>query len=728
MQCRESGGWKPGWEVLNVSERPFGAINTAKFAGRICRAGWQDSLEEFKHQMINQKIRGFRDRLLMYDPGLMGFKEALRGTAAVWVGFLLFTWLAGMRGYPTVMAFPGVMIALMMSLLVNERSIREQKKTVLWLILPGLTGLTLSILLGVNPIIQLSVFILIAFFAVFVRRYGARWFAGGLLCFMAYFFPIFFEVPLESTPFIIATVLVAAILVFTIRFYLFPVQPQQLFLRYLRTFNLHIGDILLHLERRINGELTEQEIQRTTREGGIVAKLNEFSMQVEQFLESTEDPVLRPRSESLQMSLFERELSVRAVVSEALTLSNLSKEHPELLPQLSEALHTARTVVLSEQVATAGLTLNECFGEMNIRKHAEIGRTVEHFCSNLRSAATTRALAILEAPEKRSSRRENLLERVSTPPTGQLHTRQAIQVTLSVMLSSVAGYLVSPERWYWAAVTAFVIFAGTSRGETVMRAFLRIVGTFVGLTAGFLLSYLTVYGPVTIVWILLLLCIFFGLYGSRKAFGFWSAVIFSMLLAFLFDVLGQFSLSILVVRLEETLLGALIGAVVSFFVLPVRTSDVFRSSVMTLYTELADILRSLPLREQGYSAKKELAQKMRKVDQQLLSLRTVAAPVINRLSLLPNKELSVYLHEVSMLTHFTRHLANYPVPEAADYTEQLRGYCHYLADVADGLGGEQPVVTAAERPVPELNDAFLRHLLERIQELLQSLREGMLRK
>ena len=53
------------------------------------------------------------------------------------------------------------------------------------------------------------------------------------------------------------------------------------------------------------------------------------------------------------------------------------------------------------------------------------------------------------------------------------------------------GELVSPARWYWAVLTAFVVFAGTSnRGDVLSRGWQRLVGTIGGVLAGMGLAVL----------------------------------------------------------------------------------------------------------------------------------------------------------------------------------------------------------------------------------------------
>jgi uncharacterized membrane protein YccC len=51
---------------------------------------------------------------------------------------------------------------------------------------------------------------------------------------------------------------------------------------------------------------------------------------------------------------------------------------------------------------------------------------------------------------------------VDEPHGLALTTRQAVQVGIAASLAIVVGELVSPARWYWAVLTAFLVFAGTS--------------------------------------------------------------------------------------------------------------------------------------------------------------------------------------------------------------------------------------------------------------------------
>src|SRR5262249_26552139 len=72
-----------------------------------------------------------------------------------------------------------------------------------------------------------------------------------------------------------------------------------------------------------------------------------------------------------------------------------------------------------------------------------------------------------------------------------LSTRQALQVGIAASLAIVVGELVSPTRWYWAVLTAFIVFVNTtSRGDVLSRGWQRLVGTIGGVLAGMGLAVL----------------------------------------------------------------------------------------------------------------------------------------------------------------------------------------------------------------------------------------------
>ncbi|CAM5236185.1 FUSC family protein, partial [Streptomyces fimicarius] [Streptomyces griseus] len=68
----------------------------------------------------------------------------------------------------------------------------------------------------------------------------------------------------------------------------------------------------------------------------------------------------------------------------------------------------------------------------------------------------------------------------------RITTRQAVQATLGGAFALGIGQVLSDERWYWAVGATWWVFVNTtSRGETLVRGFRRVLGTVVGIVSGF---------------------------------------------------------------------------------------------------------------------------------------------------------------------------------------------------------------------------------------------------
>ena len=68
------------------------------------------------------------------------------------------------------------------------------------------------------------------------------------------------------------------------------------------------------------------------------------------------------------------------------------------------------------------------------------------------------------------------------------YTRNAIQIGIAAGAAIALGDLVSPQRFYWAVLAAFITFTGAhNAGEQIRKAFFRVAGTIVGIGVGSLL-------------------------------------------------------------------------------------------------------------------------------------------------------------------------------------------------------------------------------------------------
>ncbi|MGW7054369.1 FUSC family protein [Streptomyces sp. NPDC054887] len=149
-------------------------------------------------------------------------------------------------------------------------------------------------------------------------------------------------------------------------------------------------------------------------------------------------------------------------------------------------------------------------------------------------------------------------------------TRQAVQVAVAGGFALVVGQVLSEGRWYWAVGAAWWIFVNTSsRGETLLRGFRRVLGTVVGIVAGLLLA-LPLHGAVAPTAALVAVCVFGIFYTAPVSYS-WMMLAVTLMVSLLYGLLGALAPSLLALRLAETGVGALGAALAVTFVLPITT-------------------------------------------------------------------------------------------------------------------------------------------------------------
>jgi uncharacterized membrane protein YccC len=205
-------------------------------------------------------------------------------------------------------------------------------------------------------------------------------------------------------------------------------------------------------------------------------------------------------------------------------------------------------------------------------------------------------------------------------------TRQAIQVAVAAALAIIAGETLSPSHWYWAAIAAFVIFAGTnSWAETLDKGWQRLLGTVLGVPSGVLVATL-VSGNKIASLVMIFVCLFCAFYFMKVTYSlmtFW----ISTMLALMYGLLGEFTFGLLLLRIEETAIGAVIGIAAAMLVLPINTRTNIRHDAHTFFITLSDLVEdSVASLLDGHPAT-PLTETARQLGRDLSQFRTTAKPL-----------------------------------------------------------------------------------------------------
>jgi uncharacterized membrane protein YccC len=281
-----------------------------------------------------------------------------------------------------------------------------------------------------------------------------------------------------------------------------------------------------------------------------------------------------------------------------------------------------------------------------------------------------------------------------------LFTRQAFQVALAGALAIILGRQISETRYYWAVLAAFFTFAGaTTRSETSIKAFNRLLGTLLGLGLAIALAE-TTRGHTPLILAVVILAAMCGFYLLNISY---AGMIFfvTIIVAQLYSALGEFTPGFLVLRLEETALGAAIGIVVGLFVLPTSTRDTVNAAERAFRGALAEVLEATANAWEGLPA--DPAGRIRTMEDRMRQLALTARPLTR--TLLPGDNVAMR-HRLTLFAEAarrTRALVAVPAPAAAGATSAsgvtplpvadrkaaaVAEACRALAQIVGGLGGE----------------------------------------
>jgi uncharacterized membrane protein YgaE (UPF0421/DUF939 family) len=569
------------------------------------------------------------------DPGLLRLRMAARTTVSLAVALLILFLLTKATHQPLTVALLGVLICMVAGRAVNEPDPQQQKITMALLPLPAAGGITIAALLAPHQLVADLVFVVIVYGAVYARRFGPRGRAIGLVAFMSYFFTLYLRAKLGELPWLIGAVLVGTVCSFVVTAFVLPDKPEGVLRATVRSLRARMAIVIDTTAEAVEEGWTDERRHRRLRLRTVA--LNGTALMVQNQIEEKVNPAaLWPgvTGEDLALWLFDAELTVERVATAGARAAIASAEIPastradlvEALSQLARAIRLPHPEGLER---AAGLAQEVLDHPSNPAANPAVRRLALAIIATAAATAEVRALverAVTETSTAASSddgQSEEQEPRAGLLPT----TKQAIQVAVAASLAIVIGQSVSPSRWYWAVIAAFVIFAGTNTWhETLTKGWARLVGTALGVPTGMLVATV-VSGNHTASLVLILVCVFCSLYFMKVAYSLMTFWITTML-ALMYGLLGEFSYSVLLLRIEETAIGAVIGVTVAILVLPTHARTSMRKDARTFLTTLADVIETSVATLFGHEVTASPTDKARQLGRDLQQFRTTAKPLV----------------------------------------------------------------------------------------------------
>jgi uncharacterized membrane protein YccC len=538
-----------------------------------------------------------RTTLTGIDPGLVRLRLAAIGTASMVLATVVMSGVRALTGQPVTVAVFAAVLAMFCNLVVNEPDVPRMRVTTLLMAGPAVVSTVAGTLLSSHRILADVVFVVVMMIAVYIRRFGPRGFALGMAAFMPYFLTQFLHFTVAQLPWLLLAVATGVAATLLLRGWAFAELPRRTTDRLLRAFRAHlhalveaVADLLSAAPRAVDDELIDLGRRR--------ARLNDTALLLADAVANHPADFEGGDGETLTLAIVDTELA-----AERLAIAT-----ERLVEGAAQVDADSRQALLA---GLRGLGAASATGTPSTRGPALLDQA-RHSVSEL-AAETQGGRDRTQRVAFAVIRLANVLQTTwyadaRTPPGDQFHgdqlggpdgsvesdadedaatgsavglprdlspsTRQAVQVGIATSLAIVVGELVSPARWYWAVLTAFLVFAGTtSRGDVLSRGWQRTVGTIGGVLAGMGLAVL-VSGQELPALLVMFCCAFFALYvfpisQAGLALG------ITAVLAVLYGLIGQFSVQTLVLRIEETAVGAAMGVLAAYLVLPKRTREAF---------------------------------------------------------------------------------------------------------------------------------------------------------
>ena len=502
-----------------------------------------------------------RERLGASDPAFSRLRMASRALLSLLIGGgVLALFAVAVHALPPAAFGLAVVISFTGSMAIRDKGFAAQVETRTWAWAGALASIFAASLLAPIALWADVAFLAVIFGAVYIRKFGQRWFAVGMIAFMAYFMGDY----LRPAPGDIGWLALAGAVAFAatqlVSGWLLRDDPERDFRRALVTIEQRTEAILaLMLAPKVDRSQMQEQL----------GLLREVVMMAEGFIPQGEEGSLAARgpASELAVALFDLQLVV-----ERLARASYSAPPP---PELVHAVIEGRALSEADSDGVAG-HLAARVGQAWRRLQAALGSMPSAAFVPVKNDAPARAKAATAAGGE-------------ARPLIPLEWQLPIQVTLACAIAMAAGHLASPTRWYWAVITAFIVFNNTkSRGDTAVRALQRSLGTLAGLIGGTLLATL-LHGQIVLSAIGIPVLFFFAFYYLQVSYAVMIFLI-TLALALLYGLMGSFSPELLVERLEETVIGSVAGAAVAFLVFPARTTTNVAGALERYFDALREVI------------------------------------------------------------------------------------------------------------------------------------------
>jgi len=634
-----------------------------------CRGGAEREEEDARDRytpVVMIRADALLDRLFPPDPGRLRLMAAARATVAGLASFALVVLVGTVAQVPVVDRVLGFAIALFLAATVRDSGARDKLITIAAGALAAMATTSAAALLVASPLAEALLMPALMFVITLAAARGARFGSAGLVSLIAFLIAMVSKAAPDTLPLRLLIIGAAAAIAALVRCMLMPERPET----ELERLDHAIGAGLRQVLATIGSAVSAGAWTATTR-ARLARQVDRFDEIV--LLAQARAAALGLRRQASRgwnwMQLLEIELATERVARIALDDLGDAAERPALLEQIG-------SIANSSSAATQPVASCKLGGALDMLGHV-----------------------LLPGAEGQP---DHPVTGPAAAPGGGM--RPALQAAAAAGLAIFLSELLLPERWYWAAFAAFVMFQGTrSRGESLAKGVAFVAGTSAGLVVGVLLA--TLFASHELLSLAaVVVAVFLAFQAYMAAYGvmvFWITVI----LGLMFGMLGFFTFDVLLLRLQESAIGVASGALVASLMLVRREESVTGEAARTFLQALRALLdRAAGVLVEGKPAA-GLAGDILEIQQRFSDFRTAARSQLSAFTLMRNDRLRRNVTVFGAAEQWAREVATLALDGARIKDSALARIAAQAAEHADSViarltGAESKLPAAA----PSLND------------------------
>lgn len=564
---------------------------------------------------------GAWDRLVAFDPGLLRLQQALSAGVAIstTIGVQYgYSRALGSGAQDTLVAMLlGAVVALTGWAALGEPRTWPKVRAAVFFPVAFLAGVLPSAAVAGHTGATFGLLVTLLFLTVYIRRFGPVFSFYGTMVWIGFVFAAFLQRTVSQIPTLLLTVAVSSAWVLLLSLTVLRVRPARTLRRTQQAFGARARAVA-----RACSELLESSPagadRHVIRLRSRQLRLAETALVIDGWSATTgalpggwSEAALRRRT--LEAHLVVDDLAAAAVAlsragdREAPTAAGIARnlarnEYATAWLRATQACVAGRTPVGERLAGPTPLLLRFAEAALAFTGFAAWNRTPPPVDAS--PDFTPAASLVLGGLPGSSAVARGVAARGRwTRLRGLSQTsRQALQVAVAGGLAVVFGRLLSPDHYYWAVAAALLAFAGTATSaESVTKAGHAVVGTLLGVGAGVGIAE-GAGGHTAAVLAVIVVSLMLSLYLAALSYAY-TAFFTTTAVVQLYSLLHELSLHLLVLRLEETALGAAIGVLVALLVLRTDTRDTVEAARGRYFDAVADVLRALPVPGRDGAAK-----------------------------------------------------------------------------------------------------------------------------